>query len=470
MRTVTVSDITMKRRGGDGAPLSFREKLELCKQLDRLGVDSVETTRLENCRTDTLLLKSLSTAVTAAELIVSVPVDDPEAVRSLWACLAEARRVRLQVELPVSTVQMEYRCHKKPESMLTLISQSVSVCSALCPQVEFTAEDAGRSDPAFLHAAIEEAIAAGATTVTYCDTAGDRLPEELYQAVTELRSAIGDRARLGVRLSNDVFLANAGAIYAIKAGADEVKVSAVGDETVSLRKLAAVLKTRGEGLGIRCGLRTTELDRTLAQLEWLCKTSRSKASPFELGVREEADFSLNIHDDRAALEAASKRLGYDLSEDDLVRVYDAFQRVASRKDGVSAKELDALIASAALQVPPAYKLDSYVINAGNHMGATSHIRLLKDGAAHEGICLGDGPIDAAFLAIEQITGTHYELDDFQIRAVTEGREAMGETVVRLRSGGKLYAGRGISTDIVGSSIYAYLAALNKIVYEEENAQ
>ena len=120
-----------------------------------------------------------------------------------------------------------------------------------------------------------------------------------------------------------------------------------------------------------------------------------------------------------------------------------------------------------MQVPPTYRLDAYVITTGNTISATAHMKLTKNGAPMEGVSLGDGPIDAAFLAVEQITGCHYELDDFQIQAVTEGREAMGESVVKLRSNGKLYSGRGISTDIVGAAIHAYIRALNKIVYEEE---
>jgi 2-isopropylmalate synthase len=160
-------------------------------------------------------------------------------------------------------------------------------------------------------------------------------------------------------------------------------------------------------------------------------------------------------------------LGYDLSEDDGAKVYEAFTRIASKKESVSVKELDAIVASAALQVPPTYKLQSYVINSGNTIMATSHMRVEKDGQIIDGLAAGDGPIDASFFAIEQIVGSHYELDDFQVQAVTEGREAIGETVVRLRSAsGKVYSGRGISTDIIGSSIHAYISAVNKIVYEE----
>ena len=140
-------------------------------------------------------------------------------------------------------------------------------------------------------------------------------------------------------------------------------------------------------------------------------------------------------------------------------------RVAGKKT-VGAKELEAIVASSALQVPATYKLVSYVINNGNILAASAQLTLEKEGKPMQGVCLGDGPIDAAFLAIDHIIGHHYELDDFQIQSVTEGKEAMGSALVKLRSGGKLYAGNGISTDIIGASIRAYLNAVNKIVYEE----
>ena len=178
-----------------------------------------------------------------------------------------------------------------------------------------------------------------------------------------------------------------------------------------------------------------------------------------------SEFFLNVYDDLESVRKASVSLGYDLSEDDLAKVFESFRGIADKKE-VSARELEVIIASVALQVPPTYRLVSYVINSGNVINATSHIVLEKAGKALDGLCAGDGPIDASFLSIEQIVGTHYELDDFQIQAVTEGREAMGSAVVKLRSGGKLYSGRGISTDIIGASIHAYINALNKIVYEE----
>ena len=150
-------------------------------------------------------------------------------------------------------------------------------------------------------------------------------------------------------------------------------------------------------------------------------------------------------------------------------LFDKEANVLRKWEVITSKELDTIVASAAMQVPSTYVLASYSITASNTSSSMAHMQLEKNGQKLEGVALGDGPVDAAFLAIENILGCHYELDDFQIQAVTEGREAMGQTVVKLRSGGKLFSGRGISTDIVGASIRAYLSALNKIVYEEEEA-
>ena len=150
-----------------------------------------------------------------------------------------------------------------------------------------------------------------------------------------------------------------------------------------------------------------------------------------------------------------------------MRVYEEFLRIARKKESVGLRELEKVIASTAMQVPATYVLESYVINSGNLLTSTAHLKIRKNEETIESVTLGDGPIDAAFLAIEKIAGQHYELDDFQIQTVTEGRDAMGEALVKIRHEGKVYSGRGISTDIIGSSIRAYINALNKIVYEEE---
>ena len=273
---------------------------------------------------------------------------------------------------------------------------------------------------------------------------------------------------MGVKCSNTLSLADACSVAAVGMGAGEVKAAAYPENTASIASLAEILAARGDSLQAFSSVRTAQLSRIVGQITWMCQTEKKKTSPFDSGVRDDGDIYLSAHDQADAVLKAVEKLGYDLSEEDEAKVVEAFRAIAAKKEQVGIRELDAIVASTAMQVPPTYVLESYVVNAGNLISATAHLKMHKADTSLEGVCIGDGPIDAAFLAIENVTGRHYELDDFQIQAVTEGREAMGQTIVKLRSQGKVYSGRGISTDIVGASILAYINALNKIVYEEDN--
>ena len=468
MNQVRISDMTMKQ-GSKEFSLSFKEKIELSKLLDKMGVSVIELEGIQNARIDALRIKSIAMAV--KESVVAVPVQlCPESVAAAWNAVSQAKHPRLQVCAPVSSVQMEYLFHKKPDAMKAAIAETVAEACKVCADVEFVADDATRSDPAFLYDVIAAAIEAGAKTITVCDTAGSMLPDEFAAFITgifENVPALKD-VTLGVGCSDQLSMADSCAIAAVRAGAREVKAAAYRLDAVSVPNVAKVLSAKGDAFGVTCPVRTTQLKRITDQITWMCQTGRSKTSPFDNGVQDaEEGIYLTAHDDVAAVVKAAERLGYDLSEEDGAKVFEAFKAIAQKKEKVSIKELDAIVASAAMQVPPTYVLDTYVITAGNTISSTAHLKIAKSGAMLEGVSVGDGPIDAAFLAIEQITGQHYELDDFQIQSVTEGREAMGQTVVKLRASGKVYSGRGISTDIVGASIRAYINALNKIVYEEE---
>ncbi len=464
MEEVKISDITMKTLG---AALSFREKIELSKQLDRLGVSVIELEGLASAKADALRIKSIASAV--KQSVVAVPVTlSRDGADAVWSALCEAKKPRLQVVSPVSTVQMEYLCHQKPDAMLARIRETVAYCRTLCRDVEFVADDATRAEPDYLKSALNAAIEAGATTVTVCDAAGAMLPREfaaffegLYETVPALRGVA-----VGVACADTLSMADACAVTAVLRGAREVKASAHPAQGVSLPNIATVLVAKGEGCGLRTSVRTVELRRAVAQIARLFEANRT--TPYDgFGENDNAGLVLSRHDDKAAVLQAVARLGYDLSAEDEDAVWDAFQRIAKRKEAFGGRELEAIVASVAMQVPVTYEVKSYVVNTGSGITAMAHIKLAKSGKEQEGVALGDGPIDAAFLALEQVTGRHCEMDDFQIRTVTEGHEAMGETVVRLRANGKLYPGRGISTDIVGASIRAYVNALNKIVYEEE---
>ena len=468
MNQIRISDVTMKQ-AGLGASLSFKEKIELSKLLDKLGVSVIELEPITQPKIDSLRIKSVAAAVKESVLAVPVALNE-ESVQLTWNALKEAKKARLQVCAPVSPVQMEYLYHKKPDAMLAAVVQTIAACSALCADVEFVADDATRSDPAFLYQAVNAAIEAGAKTVTVCDTAGAMLPNEFTAFIRELYANVPQlkEACLGVSCSDNLSMADSCAIAAVRYGAGEIKAAAYRVDAVSLPNVAKVLSAKGEFYDAFCQVRTTEIKRITGQIAWMCQTNRSKTSPFDNGVQEDdGGIYLTSHDDLSAVMKVASRLGYDLSEEDGAKVFEAFRAIAEKKEKVGAKELDAIVASAAMQVPPTYTLDSYMVTSGNTISATANLKLIKQDKVLAGVSLGDGPIDAAFLAVEQITGHHYELDDFQIQSVTEGREAMGQTVVKLRSEGKVYSGRGISTDIVGASIRAYINALNKIVYEEE---
>ena len=468
MRQITITDATMKQ-STEELRLSFKERIELSKLLDKLGVDLIELEGIKNPRIDSLQIKSIVAAVSDSRIAVPVELSNNENIEKTWAALKNAKNPRLQVVASTSPVQIEYLFHKKPEAMLDSIGKTVAACKALCADVEFVAEDATRSEADFLAKAIETAISAGASTVTLCDTAGAMLPSEFagfireqYEAVPTLKNVT-----LGVCCSNSIAMADACAIVAVGEGAGQIRATSLPLSEVSLANAVRVLAAKGDSLDASVTVKTTQLGRITSQIDWLCHAGKIKSNGTSNESAENDGMFLTAHDTAEAVASAVAKLGYDLSAEDAEKVYAAFKQIADKKENISFKELDAIVASSAMQVPSTYKLDTYVITSGNTISATAHIKLEKNGAPVEGVYIGDGSIDAAFQAIENITGCHYELDDFQLQAVTEGREAMGQTIVKLRSRGKVYSGRGISTDIVGAGIQAYLSALNKIIYEEE---
>jgi len=469
MRKISICDISL-RKSGDfyGNHLPFKIKIEVAKQLSQLGASYIETAALGVEKTDYYLVKSLASTISKGTISVPIDILDPDSPAKTWDALKYAVSGRLVVNVPVSTVQMEYFCHMKPDAILNLIRERVSACYALCNNVEFVAGDFARSDENFLKAAINTALESGAKTITIGDAAGNLLPEQFALAVANIKNALPEDIRLGVFCSNEFFLADACAVAAVKAGADEIKTMAFGNRTVSLERFPKILQVHSENLNVSCDISLTNLQQGITRINKLCEFGGNKISGMAGGFSEgEGEIRLSAQDNRDTVLSAVKMLGYDLSDEDSNKVFDAFIIFANGRSSVEGKELDAIVASVAFQVPPTYILESFVINNGNTITATCHLRLRKDGDLLESVCIGDGPVDAAFIAIDQAVGKHYELDDFQIKSVTEGREALGEAVVRLRFEGNVYSGRGVSKDIVESSVKAYLNAINKISYGEE---
>ncbi|MBR2721638.1 MAG: hypothetical protein IKB75_02550 [Clostridia bacterium] len=458
MNRIRIADTTLC--SGNGT-LTFKEKIEIARQLERLNVDCIELPEIQNARTDTLLIRTVSSFVKESALSVCAGMTK-ESIELAAAALSGCAKPRIRIELPLSSVGMEYLCHKKPGAMIEWIGEAVRFAKTLCADVEFCALDATRAEREHLERAIEVATEAGADAVTVCDDASQMLPDDFSALIGALCK---DRVQsIGVRCSDKNGMACANAILAARCGATTVK-TAVGGEIAPLDVFASLVQNCGERYGISTRMNLTELHRNVGQISWILSGAKNDKNAVSLSSADAEGIHLDAKDDEQTVCAAAAKLGYDLSEEDCAHVYEEFLRVAAKKN-VGAKDLEAIIASVALQVPPTYRLVSYVINNGNIISASAQITLEKDGAPTTGVCIGDGPIDAAFLALEQILGQHYELDDFQIQSVTEGKEAMGSALVKLRFEGKLYSGNGISTDIIGAAIRAYLNAVNKIVYEE----
>ena len=469
MNRIRIADVTIKESCLSAkSTLSFKEKMEVAKQLDLLMTDVIEMPKAAG-QTESLLVKSLAPVIKNSVLSVEAGLDRDEVDKAM-AALANAKNPRICISVPTSPVQMEYVCGMKPKKILELVPAIVSYAKTLCPNVEFSCKDATRSEKDFLCKVILSAVKAGATLVDLEDTAGVMLPEEfdsLMDAILAMLKEEGENVELSVTCSDNLNMATANAVTCIRSGAVEVKTSLIGKTAPGLEAIVNMVTERGDSLEMEIAQKRPEVEKTLRKLFWMEGSRSGGTSVFEKEETKHEELDLDENADISKVIRAIRKLGYELSDDDNAKVYKEFKRVSEKKK-VGAKEMEAIIATASLQVAPTYQLVNFVINSGNIITPTAQVTLEKDGNQLKGLSSGDGPIAAAFLAVEMVVGVHYELDDFQIQSVTEGSEAVGNALVKLRYNGKLYSGNGISTDIIGASIRAYLNAINKIVFDSKN--
>ena len=338
MKHITVIDTTLCRQNG---AYTFKEKLEIARQLERLGVDVIELPAIADHKADTLLTRTVASFVKNSVLSVAAGIS-AESVKWAAEALQKAAHPRIRIEVPVSPVGMEYTCHKKAPAMLDAIRAAVAQAKEAVADVEFCAVDATRAEGDFLREVIDAAVEAGATSVAICDSAAEMMPDDFAAFVKNYVGGVP----VAVRCDDKNALAAASAILAVRQGADGVK-TAVGGDTVSLEAFATMLRNCGETYGIGSGIRQTELHRIVKQINWV--TSNAKNATTAASV-DDSGIHLDSKDTKEAVIAAAAKLGYDLSEDDQEAVYTEFVRVAAKKN-VGAKELDAIIASTAMQVP-----------------------------------------------------------------------------------------------------------------------
>ena len=460
MKKIIVSDYTLKELcTKDGSQLLFREKLSVALSISRYGADVIELPPVKKAKEDSVVYKTISESVKNSKILIPVGITG-ESVKIAAECVKSALHPVLQVSLPVSTVQMEYMYRLKGPKMVETIKTLVSMCRSYSEEVEFEALDATRAEIPFLIECIKAAEEAGATSIALSDDSGEMMGDEIGAFVSEVKKET--KLPLIIKVSDHLSMGVSDALFALKAGADGVKCSITGGSALSTDDFASALRAKGDKIGVRSSLKFTEIH---SDIETLLKSMQKNVKEEENATLDGAVF-LDSSSTQEEVSEAVKALGYDLDGDDEKKVYDAVKRLTEKKSSIGAKELEAVVASSAMQVPATYTLKSYVSTISNMVNAVSNVILEDENGTLSGVATGDGPIDSAFKAIETCIGHHYELDDFQIQAVTEGKEALGSALVRLRSSGRLYSGNGLSTDICGASIRAYINALNKIAYEE----
>ncbi|MDR0324394.1 MAG: 2-isopropylmalate synthase, partial [Treponema sp.] len=420
--------------------------------------------------------------------------------------LAKAASPRIHVFLATSPLHMEHKLKMTKEQVLEQAAASVKYAKKFCNDVEFSAEDAFRSDPGFVCKVFGAAIKAGALTVNFTDTVGFAMPVEFGERIRYVKKHTSglERVCLSVHCHNDLGLAVANSVSAIVNGADQVEctVNGIGERAgnASLEELVMGLKVRGDYFSVDTGIDTTQIyavSRLVAQVTGV-KLQPNKAivgdnafaheagihqhgvltkretyeimSPETIGIPKNR-IVLGKHSGRHAFEERLNELGHVFEPQTFEKVFAGFKTLADKKKTVSDRDIEALVMDNTVSVPETWKLDHWAVNTGSALGASGVIRLQnKDGRFEKFISMGDGPLDSIFRAINQITGREPELELYELGAITGGSSSQGESMVKISMNGRRWNGRGVSTDVIESSIKAYLSAINAMEHELSRPQ
>jgi 2-isopropylmalate synthase len=502
-RIIDIFDTTL--RDGEQAPgcsMNLQEKLQVARRLEKLGITVIEAGFPASSPGDLKSVKAVAGIL--KDCIVAglcrCMEKDIDAGRE---ALTKAAHPRIHVFLATSPVHMEYKLKMTPDQVLEQAVASVKYAKKFCDDVEFSAEDAFRSDPDFVCKVFGAVIEAGALTVNYPDTVGYAIPDEFGERIRYIKEHTPEmeQARLSVHCHNDLGLAVANSLAAVSAGAEQIEctINGIGERAgnASLEEIVMGLRVRRDYLKADTRIDTTQIytaSRLVTQVTGVNVQPNKaivgeNAFAHEAGIHQHGVLAnratyeimtpesigipknrmvLGKHSGRHAFEDRLLDLGLSLEGSTLEDVFAQFKLLADKKKVVSDRDIEALVMGAIALAPETYKLDRWVVNTGSTLSSTSTIRLQhKDGTFYEHVSVGHGSIDAAFKAINQIIGKEPELEHYDLKAVTAGEDAQGETLVKIAWNGRQWNGRGISTDVVESSIKAYIAAINAMEWELE---
>ena len=506
MEKVIIFDTTL--RDGEqaaGASLNLQEKLEIARQLDKLGVDVIEAGFPASSVGDFEAVRLIAQKI-RRPIICALTLANMKAIDRAWEAVKEAERPRIHVFLSASDIHLAHQLKKSRDEVLSMSREMVARAKSYLDDVEFSPMDASRADPAYIYQILEAVIDAGATTVNIPDTVGYATPQEfggLIQGVRDKLSNI-DKAVISVHCHNDLGLAVANSLEAIRAGARQVEctVNGIGERAgnASMEEIVMALKTRQDFFNLTTNIDTTQIYRTSRLVSELTGFSiqpnkaiiganafRHQSGIHQDGVLKKAinyeiidPKSVGIPSSVLVLSKVSGRhafkerlseLGYTLSEEALNRAFRGFKELADKKKEIADRDIESLIAEELRTVTEVYHLDHIEVSCGDHSLPTATVRLIgPDGQSLADAALGTGPVDAVCKAINRLVGIPNKLTEFTVKSVTEGIDAIGEVLIRIESDGVTYTGRGADTDIIVASAKAYMNALNRLLAAKKKEQ
>ena len=499
MEKVIIFDTTL--RDGEqaaGTSLNIEEKLEIARQLDKLGVDVIEAGFPASSTGDFeavhLVARELKRPTICALTLATI-----EGVDRAWEAVREAQHARIHVFLSASDIHLSHQLKKSRDEVLKISRETVAWARSYVDDVEFSPMDASRADPAYLYQILEAVIKAGATTVNIPDTVGYATPQEfggLIQGILDNVPNI-DKAVVSVHCHDDLGLAVANSLEAIRAGARQVEctINGIGERAgnASMEEIVMALKTRRDFFRLTTNIDTTQIYRTSRLVSELtgfpvqpnkaivgANAFRHQSGIHQDGVLKKSityeimdpkwvgipssSLVLSKVSGRHAFKERLSELGYTLSEEDLNRAFQGFKALADKKKDITDRDIESLVAEELRTVTEVYHLDHVEVSCGDHNIPTATVRLIgPDGQTLADAALGTGPVDAVYKAINRIVGIPNRLTEFTVKSITEGIDAIGEVLIRIESEGVTYTGRGAATDIIVASAKAYMNALNRLL-------
>ncbi|GAB7388561.1 2-isopropylmalate synthase [Bacillaceae bacterium] len=506
MRKIEIFDTTL--RDGEQSPgvnLSTDEKVEIALQLERLGVTRIEAGFAAASPGDLAAVREVARKVRNTT-IVSLSRSVQSDIDKSWEALREAESPCVHVFLATSPIHRQYKLRMSKEQVLETAVAAVKYAKRYFSQIEFSAEDAARTELDFLAQVVEEAIKAGATIINIPDTVGYMTPVEYGNIFRYLQQHVKgiEKVILSCHCHDDLGMAVANSLAAIEAGVTQVEgtINGIGERAgnAAIEEIALALETRQDIYQAKTDLNLSEIAKTSRLVSRLTgmivppnkaivganafahesgihqdgilkeQTTYEIIRPETVGFKE-SKLVLGKHSGRHAFKDKLKELGYELTQEQIDRVFAKFKDLADKKKTVTDDDIIALIEDKLIETPVYYSLHSVQISYSNTSIPTASVGVkFPDGEIKEEAACGNGSVDSIYKAIDRVTGEDVELVDYKIASVTHGKDALGEVYVRLRQNGKTVQGRGISTDVLEASAKAYLDALNKLIARRTSEQ